>query len=73
MAGENIMGLCLIIFCLILMAAFTYFCKSCGGGRTTRALAVHYDEGGKTCTDEIDSMRAAAILRWLNGVTLVSH
>jgi len=73
MASENIMGLCLILFCLLLLAAFTYICKSCGGGRATRTSAVHYDEGGKTCADEIDSMRAATILRWLNGFTLVSQ
>lgn len=73
MVSENIMGLCLILFCLLLLAALTYICKSCGGGRAARTLAVHYDEGGKTDTKEIDSMRVATILRWLNGFTLVSQ
>ena len=72
--SENITGLCLIIFCLLLLAAFTYNCKSCDGGRAARrTLAVDYDEGRKTETKDIDSMRAATILRWLNGFTLVSH
>ena len=82
--GENqfdYLGLCLVFNGLCALLAVSYICKSCGcgrwrcgGDRTVRTLV--YDEGErggeKTCAEEIDSMRAATILRCLHGFTLVS-
>ena len=71
--SYNILGLGLIFFVLCALAAITYLCQRCGGGRTP---AIHDEEErlgvDKTCTEEIDSMRAAAILRYLSTFTLVS-
>ena len=70
--GENwyiyFLVLCLVVlgFCAVLLAQ-----KRCGGDRTARTWAMHYDEN-KASAEEIDSMRAATILRCLNGFTLVS-
>ena len=77
--GENrfnYMGLCLVFFGLCVLLAVSYICKRCGGGGDRIARTFVYDEreigGEKTCAEEIDSMRAATILRCLHGFTLVS-
>ena len=72
------MGLYLVFFGFCALLAITYICKRCSCDSTARTVAIHYDEGEtgeeKTCAEEeIDSLRAATILRCLNGFTLVSH